>query len=807
MPVSPLLRKTPSLCCLHCRTALDAGAAFAPFCCRGCRAVHDLLLEQGLGRFYDLAGAAQVSPVAELPSARSHTWLEPLVEAAQQQSGEVCSLQLDIQGIECAACVWLMNETFARRAGAASLTVNPALGQAHLQWSKGVFDVDGWVREVEGYGYQLGPARKKSSARSFDWPLRLGICAGLSVNVMLFSLSFYFGLSRDEPEVFSLFTWLSCALSTAVVVIGGWPFFRAAIRGARSGLLHLDAPIALGICLVYGMSLLQLRTGRGDLTYFDTLNTFITLMVLGRFLQERLLERNRRFLLEDEGAEGILVRRVEGPSLVIIPAPRIARGDLLLVAPGELIPVEATLVEPTALISTDWVTGESAKRDVSEGSVLPAGSFNAGGQALHVVARTNFADSTLVALLRQTRVVDGRHPRHLALWNGVARSWVVKVLLIATAGFMAWLPEGLDTAINVAVSLLVVTCPCAIGIAIPLAYEVTQAQLRRSGFFIRSADLLDRLTGIKKVLFDKTGTLTLGRLELADVPRLNPALRDLAYNMAARSSHPVSCAISGALQALHPIYDPHAQVTELQGRGLEWSRPDGTWRLGRPDWAAAAEATSNTVLTCDGAVMASFATRESLRADTARELGLMQREGLAIWLVSGDSTARVSQLAHTLGLDASHALAGQTPEAKAAIVERLDDQDTLYLGDGVNDSLAFAQAHVAGTPVIDRPVMPGKSDFFLVGQSLSPIREALARATQLRRVVQRILALSLTYNVFAVGLALFGKMSPLLAAITMPLSTLTLLAITALSLRRRTGETAAWCSVSTQNLHEAERAG
>ncbi|MBL9037256.1 MAG: heavy metal translocating P-type ATPase metal-binding domain-containing protein, partial [Archangium sp.] len=318
--------------CLHCRSEVPPGAESASFCCRGCEAVHGLLLEQGLGRYYELAGAS-VNPVAEPTATRSHAWLQPLLERTEQEAGPLCTLQLDVQGLECAACVWLMNETFRRRAGSADIMVNPALGTVRLRWRRGECDVARWVTDVEAFGYALGPARKQSAPASSAWPLRLGVCVALTINVMLFSLSFYFGLSATEPEVFSLFTWLSFALSTVVVAVGGWPFFQAAARGLRRGLLHLDVPIALGIALVYATSLVQLREGRGDLTYFDTLNTFITLMVLGRFLQERLLDRNRRYLLEDDGAEGLATRRVEGERLVQVPVARVAVGDVLLIAP------------------------------------------------------------------------------------------------------------------------------------------------------------------------------------------------------------------------------------------------------------------------------------------------------------------------------------------------------------------------------------------------------------------------------------------------------------------------------------------
>ncbi|MDP2271550.1 MAG: heavy metal translocating P-type ATPase metal-binding domain-containing protein [Archangium sp.] len=769
--------------CEHCGTLIPADAGNARFCCRGCEAVHNLLHEQGLDRYYALAGN-QVSAVNE-PTPRSHSWLEPLVAQALANEGEVATLQLDVQGIHCAACVWLMNETFGRRRGAGEITVNPTLGTVRLHWKKGELELLRWVEEVEAFGYQFGPARKEGSRRSVDLPVRLGISAAIAINVMLFSVSFYFGLSPDDPEVFKLFTGLSFVLSTATVFIGGWPFFQAAVRGLRSGVLHLDLPIAMGIGLVYGMSVVQLFTsdGRGDLAYFDTLNTFITLMLLGRFLQERMLEKNRRYLLEDDGAEGLMVRRVIGSRLESVKAPQVVVDDVLLVAPGDLVPVDAVLLQTAAQISTDWMTGEAAPRRVEPGAMVPAGSFNAGRTAFHVRATQDFSQSSLVALLRQPARRVGGEAKHHQLWNRLAKRWVVTVLGVSSLGFLLWLPRGMDAAVNVMVSLLVITCPCAIGIAIPLAYELVQSRLRKIGFFVRSTDLLDRLTEVKQLVFDKTGTLTLGRLELVEPLTLEATSRDVAYNLAVRSSHPVSSALARALENVGAQYDASAQVEEVPGRGMEWRRDDGRWRLGRADWATGGEGRV-TSLGHDGRNVATLETREVLRSDARAELGKLG-ERYAIWLLSGDAPSRVETLAKSLGLKPGHAIGGLSPEAKAEQVKKLSHADALYLGDGVNDALAFEAALAAGTPAIDRPVMPSKSDFFLVGEGLAPIQTALEEAHRLRRVIRRVLTISLAYNVLAISCALLGVMTPVAAAISMPASTLTLLLITVSSLRRR----------------------
>lgn len=757
--------------------------------------MHALLIENGLGRYYELAGD-RPAPAPAPPAPRSLAWLEPLLETATAGEGGLCALPLDVQGIHCSACVWLLEETFRRRPGSVAIQVNPAIGQVRLAWKRGALDPAAWVRDVEAFGYRFGPQRKRPSARSIDLPLRLGIAAALTLQVMLFSLSFHFGLAPAETEVFRAFSYLSLALSTGVALVGGWPFFRAALRGLKHGVLHLDLPIALGIVLVWTTSLLRMRGGRGDLAYFDSLDVFITLMLAGRLLQEHLLERNRRFLLEDDGAEGLMVRRIEGERVAVVAAARVRLGDRLLVAPSEVVPVDA-LLSPLgtegAQVSTDWITGESAPLAVAPGARIAAGSFNAGGAAFEAVAATDFADSSLVALLRQPAALGGGRSRPRQLWDQVARVWVAAVAGLALAGLAIWLPRDPHQALAVAAALLVVTCPCAVGIAIPLAYELTLHRLRREGCFVRSDDCLDRLPRVRKILFDKTGTLTLGRLELAPealaaLATLAPETRRVVFNLAARSVHPASRALAAALARHAPGFDADAAVREIPGCGLEWRREDGLWRLGRAGWATCGapgmeeRVPGGLALGRDGGLVAALPLVEVPRPDAARELARLAARGYSIHWISGDEPARVAALAARLGVAAERVEGALSPEAKAEAVAALDADDTLYLGDGVNDAPAFRRAWVAGTPAIDRPVMPGRSDFFLVGEGLAPLAALLAGASRLRRLARRLLAIATLYNLGVVACALAGWVSPVVAAIVMPASTAALVTIAVLGL-------------------------
>jgi P-type Cu2+ transporter len=807
---------TTSQTCQHCRSPLPPARSDARYCCAGCEVVAGLLASQNLGRYYDLAPAT-LPAVGVPPAPQSHAWLEPLVAtaAAAAAGGPLTALELDVQGVHCAGCVWLMNELL-RRQGGTAITVNPALGKVRMVYDRTRFDVGAWVSDVERFGYRFGPSRKQSSRVGSDLALRLGISLALTMNVMLFSISFYLGLSPVDGALYRLFTWLAAALATAVVVVGGGVFFRSAALALRRRILHLDLPIALGILLVYTTSLVRLLRGQGgELGYFDTLSTFITLMLVGRWLQQRVVERNRRLLLEDDGASGIFVRRLSNGIPRAIPAPAVRTGDHLLIAPGELVPVDATLSDANAAISTDWITGEPTPRAIGKGELAPAGSFNAGRAAFTVEARTDFASSPLGMLLRQG--TPSAPSLHLRFWDRLARRWVLQVLAVASLGLVLWLPAGPDAALDVAVSLLVITCPCAIGIALPLAYELTQARLRRAGFFVRTPDLVDRLERVRTLIFDKTGTLTLGRLALADeeaVTGLDPEARDAAYNLACRSGHPVAGCLARALERAGARFDPGVAVTEVPGEGLVTTAIDAgkstphrpEWRLGRPRFAEGADRAHGdnaTVLARDAEPVARFSFREVLRPDAGAALAALRADGYALHLLSGDAPARVGALATALGLPAEQAHGWLTPENKAAAVAALDHGDTLFLGDGINDSLAFERAFCAGTVAVDRPVLPGKSAFFIAGEGLGPLRLALREARRLRQVVRRVFALSLTYNVVAVSACLAGLMTPLRAAVSMPASSLGILLFTLWQLRERDARTERRTSAAHPIVQEA----
>lgn len=790
--------------CLHCRLPLSYGEP-GDFCCRGCEAVHRLLSEAGLSRYYDLGGG-DGHPVTQASS--DHKWLEPIAErlAAQPTGSGLSRIVLDVQGLHCSACVWLLEELFRREPAGAGIVVNPAVGSVALTVEP-TFPLAAYVRTIEAFGYRFGPPLKGAAERSSgsDIVWRMGVCIAIAMNTMIFGFAVYCGLA--EGRVLRLFHGLDFALSFVSVLVGGSTFFRSAWQAVKKRVLHLDLPIALGIALVFSSSTYTYLTRGGATSYFDTLNVFIALMLVGRFLQERVLAKNRAYLLASDGAEGLYTRRIEASGVSLVRCTEIQEGDLLLIGHQDLVPVDAELIGAEgSVFSLDWINGESAPRGFAPGAVVPAGAFCQDARATTLRARSPFDASAVVALLRTSNRRDHDLARATPWWKRLTSIYVVTVLAVAAAAFAGWMlaTRDLSRTLDVVAAVLIVTCPCAFGIATPLAYELAQAGLRRVGLFVRTPGFLDRAAEIRRVVFDKTGTLTTGSLVVENrdaLAALAFSERSIAYDLAVRSSHPKSRAIAKALESLGVVdaFDARREVREVPGKGLEAHDHGHLWRLGSPAWAANVRWTGrapDVVLSRDGAVIAMIRTAEEARPGARSEVLALEREGYEICVLSGDSPEATRAMAATCGIPSERAFGARSPEGKARWLEQLaarSEKKTLFIGDGINDSLVAEQAYCAGTPAIDRPFMAARCDFYFVSPGLGPVREALHMAKRLARAVRLNLAIAIFYNAITVTLAVAGLMTPLWCAVLMPLSSLSTVLATTAQLTRKKKQTA-WTS-------------
>lgn len=770
-------RSRSSAACLHCGAEVGVGERF---CCSGCEAVHRLLKEEHLDRYYALRGDPKA--VCRVPSpGRDATWLLAL-EARRSESEGVRSVRVDIQGVHCTACVWLIEELFRREKGAHSIHVNSSTGRVQMVVDPS-FDVRRYVASVERFGYVFGPPSSEKQKKNDDLVWRLGLSVALAMNAMIFGFAIYFGLN-DGP-IHRTFHALNFAFATINVFVCGSVFFRGAFEGLKRGVLHLDAPIALGMLVAFVGSLYSFALGDSTSSYFDTLNVFVTLMLLGRFIQARVLEKNKKLLLANDGIDHLYARKLGAQGIEIVAAKTIKRGDWLVLSRGDLLPVEAALEEERALFSMDWITGESAEHGWKKGDIIPAGSFSCDVASIRLRADRDFEASSIVPLLgRAAPRAEGA----LSFWQAFSKVYVLGVLALGVIAFASWFwaTRDLPRTLNVVTAVLIGTCPCAFGIATPLAYEMVITKLRQHGLYARTDGLLDRLLAVRNVVFDKTGTLTRSELTIsaAEIAALEGEERRILLTLAAHSGHPKASPVAEALRGEQPLEG--VRTVETAGKGTELRYGGHVYRFGSPFFAAAENsANGDLVFAKDGTVRARFSTEEHLVEDAASEIDRLKREGMSIYLLTGDTEARARAIAEKCGIAPENVIAAQTPEAKAQWIKAHDHHNTLMVGDGINDTFAIETAYVSGTPATDRPFVASKADFFLMANGVLPIRRAMVAAKRLRSAVTVNLLIGVFYNLLALSLAFSGRMTPLLAAVFMPASSLSAISATVAMVSRR----------------------
>tara|TARA_R110002072_G_scaffold25443_6_gene85134 strand:+ start:79682 stop:81925 length:2244 start_codon:yes stop_codon:yes gene_type:complete len=742
------------------------------------------LAGEGLTRFYELGGAA-TGAVGSEPRVPAFDWLHEWEQ--RNTTAGVVRMTLDVQGIRCAACVWLLQAIWQRVAPGRPLQVSSSMGQVTMQY---VSDSDVGRRFLEmsaKLGYPMAPPSRRV-ARDTGLLVRLGICVAVAMNAMILAISLYFGLdtatiNASDAVLRDLFGWVLLGLASVSVVVGGPVFFRAALAGVRAGVVHMDLPVSLGVLLAFGGSVYGQLTGGA--TYFDTVAIFVAFMLGGRYLQQRTLAKNRDQVLADDGAEHLRARRVRNGLAELVPIQQLEVGDEIILAPGDLVPTRGVLLGEASLFSLDWINGESEARSFAAAQEVPAGAFHAARMATRLRVTSTYYESGLAELLSQEPVDREDTAGRVRFWDRLNRYYALGVLLAALVGAVAWSFVDPSRAIPVAVAVLVVTCPCAMGIATPLAFHLALARLRRNGVFVRTKSLLDKARVLRHVVFDKTGTVTFGGLRARALEPVPEEALPVLASMAASSNHPVSQAVLASLQHA-PVLDT-MRIAEFVGQGLVADYAGAKWCLGSRAFCGLEEHHTDSrecVLTRNGRLVVAFELEEDFRTGAAEEFAALRARGLEVHLMSGDRPERVALAAAHLGLPGDHAHGGMSPSDKARAVAALDDRDTLMVGDGLNDAPAFDQAFCAGTPAMDRPVLPARSDFCFRGAQAGAVLSLCEVAEEHARVVRTNLTLALIYNASVLTLAFAGLMTPLLCAVLMPISSVALVLHTSIRMQR-----------------------
>jgi P-type Cu2+ transporter len=713
--------------------------------------------------------------------------------------GGAARIDLAVEGITCAGCMAAIERGISALPQVRSARVNLTNRRLAVEWS-GALDPARILARLSELGYRAYPFEPSRAEdrqqREANFLLRcLGVAAFATMNIMLLSVSVWSGNVTDlAPEQRDFFHWLSALIALPAAAYAGQPFFRSAVRALIARNLNMDVPITLGVVLALAMSVGE-TLHHATHAYFDSAMMLLTFLLVGRYLDQNLRRRTRTVAgnLAALKAETAAKLNCCG-EISVVPVASLKPGDRVLVRPGERVAVDGVVIEGRSEIDQSLVTGETARAPAAVGTKLYAGTLNGSG-ALQVAVGA--ANNTLLDEVTRLldRAVEARS-RYVRLADRAARLYAPVVHLTALATFLGWMlvGAGWHDAVVTAIAVLIITCPCALGLAIPATQVVASGALFRSGVLLNAGDAIERLAEVDTVLFDKTGTLTLPDPELVNAADVPAARLELAGRLALASSHPLAAAIARAANAKVPLEGS----TELAGRGVRGAIDGIELKLGSAAFCAAqpearalaaADPEASVIAFACGAERYAFAVRQRLRADAAAVIAELRRRGLAIEILSGDRPAAVERVARDLGVAAWGAALDPAEKIARIAALRAQGRKVLMVGDGLNDAPALAAADVSMSPISATHLSQATADAVFLGERLGPVAEALAVARRAKRVMRQNLVLAAIYNLVAVPIAIAGLATPLIAAIAMSGSSLL---VTANALRAKPRRTAPW---------------
>lgn len=615
------------------------------------------------------------------------------------------------------------------------------------------------------------------SANDIDLLKRLGVAGFAAANIMLLSVSVWSGHAGDMPaSMQTLFHWLSAMIALPSIAYAGKPFFASARRALGTGRLNMDVPITLGVCLATAMSLFQTVRG-SEQVYFDAAITLLFFLLIGRVLDQRVRVRAAG------AAENLLGLRSPAAS-VVHPDGQIERiatsdvvpGQHVRVAAGERIPVDGRIIGGTSEVDRSLITGESLPQRATLGDLVHCGTINL-SQPIDIEATAAAEDTLLADIARLMSTAEQARGRYVRLADRAARLYAPAVHILGAATFAAWLylGHGWEAALTAAIAVLIITCPCALALAVPAVQVVATSRLLRLGIVVKAPDALERLSQIDTIAFDKTGTLTLGAPSLVDADTIEPSSLIAAAALAVHSRHPYSLAVSAAARRRGLVTPRAIDVREVPGSGIT-GRIDGIdVRLGSASYCGVTGVTPSepTIWLRRGTRPATaLRLHDALRPDATETLNHLRASGHNIEILSGDSRAAVELAANALQLNAWQA--DMQPADKIARLEELKraGRKVLMVGDGLNDAPALASGHASLSPASATDISQTAADAIFQGQRLAPVIDLLviARAAQ-RRALENF-AIAIGYNIVFVPLAMAGLVTPLIAAIAMSASSI-----------------------------------
>jgi Cu2+-exporting ATPase len=767
-------------------------------CCPGCQAVAQSIVDNGLEDYYRSRDAMPESPREAMPGILEQL---PLFDHAEFQKSFVKELgenereaSLLLEGITCAACIWLNEQHVGRLPGVLAVDINYATRRARVRWDEARIKLSDILAAIAAIGYRAYPydAAKneeisKKERRGAMW--RLWVAGFGMMQVMMYAFPVYIANGDMTADIESLMRWASLILTLPVIVYSSGPFFRSAWRDLRLKRVGMDVPVALGVGAAFAASCWATVVGSGDV-YFDSVTMFVFLPLGGRFLE---MSARQKAVSVTEALAKLLPAFAQ--KMAKFPVDRNAEqclvadlhpGDHVLVRAGDIVPVDGKVVEGVSSTNEALLTGESRPVPKAVGDVVTGGSVNA--ESPLVVRVEQVGEGTrLSAIIHLMERAAAEKPKIVQLADRIASYFVAALLIVAVVVAVAWYLVDPSKALWITVSVLVVTCPCALSLATPIALTVSAGALAKDGLLVTRGHAIETLARATHFVFDKTGTLTTGRMRLLEMRTVGDAdqagLLNLAAALEQSSEHPVAAALKNAATGELPLV---TDVLNEPGQGVEAKVSGRSWRIGRPDYVLGlngAEIPSVALEWLEGgdtvvllgdetACRAVFRIGDEVRPEAASLVSALNSMGRQVVLLSGDAVPVAMRIGKQLGIQ--DVRAAMTPQGKHDCVKSLQAGGAIVamVGDGVNDAPVLAQAQVSVAMGGGAQLARTQSDFVLLSENLDHLRYGLGRALKTLRIIRQNLTWSFAYNFVALPLAIAGYVTPWIAGVGMSASSL-----------------------------------
>ncbi|WP_244485578.1 heavy metal translocating P-type ATPase [Pseudolabrys sp. Root1462] len=683
-------------------------------------------------------------------------------------------MDVAVEGITCGACIGRIEHAVKSLPGVTEARVNYTNRRLHVAWSDALEEPGRIFETLQANGYRGHPfvplrAEQEEAEEARKLTRCLAVAGFAAMNVMLLSVSVWSGNVTDiTPETRDFFHWASALIALPAAAYAGRPFFSSAWMALRAGQLNMNVPISLGVILALGMSVIETANHARE-AYFDSALMLLFFLLVGRALDHAMRRKTRATASNLAALRAEIAHRFDGDELVRVLAASLKVGDRVLVKPGERVPADGEVIGGASEVDESLITGETARRSIRSGAKVYAGSLNFSGTlTLRVTAAGGSALIDEIEKLLDKAASAKSHTRRLA--DRAARIYAPIVHTTAALTLAGWLFAGASAhdAIITAIAVLIITCPCALALAIPAVQVVASGAMFRRGIILNSGDAIERLAEADTIVFDKTGTLTLPEPRVVNAGATDPAVLQAAARLAQSSRHPLAMALAKETASAAPF----DAAVEEPGQGVRAVVDGAEMRLGSAGFCNVAPGVSGEIGASHiyfrhGDRIATFAIAQSLRPDAIETVQALRDLGFDLHILSGDRNEAVAPVAEALGIPQWQG--GVNPAEKIAFIEALKAQGrrVLMVGDGLNDAPSLAAAHVSLSPISAADVTQAQADAVFRGERLAPVGDAVTIARKARRLMIENLWLAALYNLIAVPVAIAGLVTPLIAAAAM----------------------------------------